>query len=63
VDDKGKTITENQHLLSMKDNNQSNNVLALAQAGVSSFKIEGRYKTFPTSRTSRRITAPCSTKC
>jgi collagenase-like PrtC family protease len=44
VDDKGKTITENQHLLSMKDNNQSNNVLALAQAGVSSFKIEGRYK-------------------
>jgi len=44
VDDKGKTITENQHLLSMKDNNQSNNVLALAQTGVSSFKIEGRYK-------------------
>jgi 23S rRNA 5-hydroxycytidine C2501 synthase len=44
VDDKGKTITENQHLLSMKDNNQSANVLALAQAGVSSFKIEGRYK-------------------
>ncbi|HEX9194983.1 MAG TPA: U32 family peptidase [Azonexus sp.] len=44
VDDKGRTITENQHLLSMKDNNQSENILALAQAGVSSFKIEGRLK-------------------
>ena len=44
VDDKGKTITENQHLLSMKDNNQTGNILALAQAGVSSFKIEGRLK-------------------
>ena len=44
VDDKGKTITENQHLLSMKDNNQTDNILALAQAGVCSFKIEGRLK-------------------
>ncbi|MDP3539565.1 MAG: U32 family peptidase [Azonexus sp.] len=44
IDDKGKTITENQHLLSMKDNNQSENILALAQAGVCSFKIEGRLK-------------------
>lgn len=44
IDDKGKTITENQHLLSMKDNNQTNNLLALARAGVSSFKIEGRLK-------------------
>ena len=44
VDDKGKTITENQHLLSMKDNNQSDNLLALVRAGVSSFKIEGRLK-------------------
>lgn len=44
IDDKGKTITENQHLLSMKDNNQTDNILALAQAGVSSFKIEGRLK-------------------
>ena len=44
VDDKGKTITENQHLLSMKDNNQSDNMLELARAGVSSFKIEGRLK-------------------
>ena len=44
VDDKGKTITENQHLLSMKDNNQTDNLLALARAGVCSFKIEGRLK-------------------
>jgi collagenase-like PrtC family protease len=44
VDDKGKVITENQHLLSMKDNNQTDNLLALARAGVSSFKIEGRLK-------------------
>ncbi|MFZ2974686.1 MAG: U32 family peptidase [Ferribacterium limneticum] len=44
VDDKGKTITENQHLLSMKDNNQSANMLELARAGVCSFKIEGRLK-------------------
>ncbi len=44
VDDKGKVITENQHLLSMKDNNQTDNMLALARAGVCSFKIEGRLK-------------------
>ncbi len=44
VDDKGKVITENQHLLSMKDNNQTDNLLALIEAGVSSFKIEGRLK-------------------
>jgi len=44
VDDKGRTITENQHLLSMKDNNQTGNLLELIRAGVSSFKIEGRLK-------------------
>ena len=44
TDEKGKVIAEDQHLLSMKDNNQSDNVLALAQAGVRSFKIEGRLK-------------------
>src|SRR5690606_41341949 len=31
-------------LLSMKDNNQSANLRALVEAGVRSFKIEGRYK-------------------
>jgi len=44
VDDKGKVVTENQHLLSMKDNNQTENLLALIEAGISSFKIEGRLK-------------------
>lgn len=44
VDEKGKVITEDQHLLSMKDNNQTENLLALVEAGVSSFKIEGRLK-------------------
>ena len=33
-----------EHLLSMKDNNQSANLSALVDAGVRSFKIEGRYK-------------------
>ena len=44
IDDKGKVITENQHLLSMKDNNQTDNLLALVEAGINSFKIEGRLK-------------------
>jgi collagenase-like PrtC family protease len=32
------------HLLSMKDNDQSRNLEALIDAGIRSFKIEGRYK-------------------
>ncbi|MBL8464291.1 MAG: U32 family peptidase [Thauera sp.] len=40
----GNTVASNQHMLSMTDNNQSANLRALAAAGVSSFKIEGRYK-------------------
>ncbi|EAB1121008.1 hypothetical protein EIT27_24320 [Escherichia coli] len=32
------------HLLSMKDNDQTANLGALIDAGVRSFKIEGRYK-------------------
>ena len=43
-DTAGNTIASNQHMLSMKDNNQSANLRALADAGISSFKIEGRYK-------------------
>ena len=43
-DKDGKVVASNQHMLSMKDNNQSANLRALAAAGVSSFKIEGRYK-------------------
>ena len=43
-DKDGTTIASQQHMLSMKDNNQSANLRALAAAGISSFKIEGRYK-------------------
>ncbi|HET6828490.1 MAG TPA: peptidase U32 family protein, partial [Ramlibacter sp.] len=44
VDDKGRFIAHDKHVLSMKDNNQSANLEALIDAGVRSFKIEGRYK-------------------
>jgi len=43
-DDKGQVVAFEKHLLSMKDNNQSANLRALVDAGVRSFKIEGRYK-------------------
>lgn len=43
-DQKGRIIGKDKHFLSMKDNDQSTNLRALIQAGVSSFKIEGRYK-------------------
>ncbi len=43
-DQKGRIIGKDKHFLSMKDNDQSANLRALIQAGVSSFKIEGRYK-------------------
>lgn len=43
-DQSGAVVAFDKHLLSMKDNNQSNNLEALVDAGVRSFKIEGRYK-------------------
>ena len=43
-DEEGKSISRGKHLLSLKDNNQSQNLDALITAGVRSFKIEGRYK-------------------
>lgn len=43
-DEKGQVVAYEKHLLSMKDNNQSDNLLALISSGVRSFKIEGRYK-------------------
>lgn len=46
-DQKGRIIGKNKHFLSMKDNDQSANLRALIEAGVSSFKIEGRYKDLP----------------
>ena len=43
-DDQGRVVAYEKHLLSMKDNDQSQNLIALIDAGVRSFKIEGRYK-------------------
>ena len=44
LDADGKTIIENAHLLSLKDLNLSEYLTALMDAGVTSFKIEGRLK-------------------
>ena len=44
VDAQGRFVAHDKHVLSMKDNNQSENLAALVDAGVRSFKIEGRYK-------------------
>lgn len=43
-DSQGRIIAHDKHVLSMKDNNQSANLRALVDAGIRSFKIEGRYK-------------------
>jgi 23S rRNA 5-hydroxycytidine C2501 synthase len=43
-DAQGRVVAFDKHLLSVKDNNQSANLAALIDAGVESFKIEGRYK-------------------
>ena len=43
-DKAGRVVAFEKHLLSVKDNDQSDNLLPLIQAGVQSFKIEGRYK-------------------
>ncbi|PKG74149.1 collagenase-like protease [Shewanella sp. Choline-02u-19] len=40
----GDVLAKNEHLLSLKDNNQTDNLEALIDAGVRSFKIEGRLK-------------------
>lgn len=40
----GKELIHERHVLSLKDNNQSSNLEALIDAGVRSFKIEGRLK-------------------
>ncbi|PPE70602.1 U32 family peptidase [Caldimonas thermodepolymerans] len=44
VDPQGRIVAHEKHVLSMKDNNQSANLRALVDAGIRSFKIEGRYK-------------------
>ena len=44
TDTQGRIVAHEQHVLSLKDNNQSANLAALVDAGIRSFKIEGRYK-------------------
>ncbi len=44
LDSQGRFVAHDKHVLSMKDNNQSANLAALVDAGIRSFKIEGRYK-------------------
>ncbi len=44
TDMEGRIVAHGKHVLSMKDNNQSDNIEALVDAGIRSFKIEGRYK-------------------
>ena len=44
TDAQGGIVAHEKHVLSLKDNNQSANLRALVDAGITSFKIEGRYK-------------------
>ncbi|HMW24244.1 MAG TPA: U32 family peptidase [Burkholderiaceae bacterium] len=44
TDGQNRIVAHEQHVLSLKDNNQSANLAALVDAGIRSFKIEGRYK-------------------
>ncbi len=43
-DSQGRIVAHDKHVLSMKDNNQTDNLRQLIDAGCRSFKIEGRYK-------------------
>ncbi len=43
-DSQGRIVAHDKHVLSMKDNNQSENLRALVDVGLRCFKIEGRYK-------------------
>ena len=43
-DNTGAVVAYDKHLLSVKDNDQTENLRLLVDAGVRSFKIEGRYK-------------------
>jgi len=44
TDVQGRIVAHDKHVLSMKDNDQTENLEALIDAGIRSFKIEGRYK-------------------
>jgi len=47
TDDRGNVIAEDRHLLSLKDLNLSDHLEQLIEAGIDSFKIEGRLKDVP----------------
>ena len=44
TDSAGRVVAYERHVLSLKDNDQTANLHALIDAGIRSFKIEGRYK-------------------
>jgi 23S rRNA 5-hydroxycytidine C2501 synthase len=48
LDGQGRVVAHDKHVLSLKDNDQSANLHALVDAGIRSFKIEGRYKDMAT---------------
>ncbi|RZJ04259.1 MAG: U32 family peptidase, partial [Rubrivivax sp.] len=48
TDSAGRVVAHDKHVLSLKDNDQSANLAALIDAGIRSFKIEGRYKDMAT---------------
>jgi collagenase-like PrtC family protease len=48
TDARGAVVAHDKHVLSLKDNDQSANLAALVDAGIRSFKIEGRYKDMAT---------------
>ncbi len=48
LDGAGRIVAHDKHVLSLKDNDQSANLGALVDAGIRSFKIEGRYKDMAT---------------
>jgi len=48
TDTQGRVVAHDKHVLSLKDNDQSANLEALIDAGIRSFKIEGRYKDMAT---------------
>jgi collagenase-like PrtC family protease len=48
LDGSSRVVAHDKHVLSLKDNDQSANLEALVDAGIRSFKIEGRYKDMAT---------------
>jgi hypothetical protein len=54
-------VAHDKHVLSLKDNDQSANLAALVDAGIRSFKIEGRYKDMATVKNVTAHYRSCST--